>query len=741
MAHGGISKGWQRGGIGVIAGLLLATSTGRASAQDAAVPSDPPAPARAASAASAAVTMQPVIVTAQRTQTVLGRTPLSVGVVDQRAIDSGGTAQLSDLVGTVPGVTVPNGFSNQPQAVGIRGMGVSVPAMSQAVGIYVDDVPLIRGYATALWDLPDIVRIEVLRGPQGTLYGQNSTAGAVRVISIDPTRTPAAWGSVSVGNYRDAEVHGYVNGPIGDGPLSGSVALSSRRNDGFGYNASTGEGVNKLDATQFRAKLRLKRPSGLDAILAVDGLRDTSDTNTGNFPLNDPQSSPRVTFVTATPGPFKRVSGGLQLKVSHPLGEGIDFHSITGYRAYKDDPTIADLGGKAVLRYLLTQTVEQKAFSQELQLQARQDRLDWTAGLMLVSDRFDFDRIVDQIPLPPRSRVDTEGQTHLETTDVGLYGQAHYAWTDGIGLTAGLRAYRTKQTGDNRFWTLDADQQRTRQVYDATDLSTSSHGLLPRLGVDWQRNEDHFLYASFAMGQKFGGFNRATASETASTYATRPEKVSTWELGSKWRLAGGRLTADLALFLNRYGQYLASLQNTVINGVTVPDQVLVNAGRAKTYGADIDLAAKLAERTELALAVELLRSRIDAFANPTGAAISNYVGNQLPYASHVSLSARFGHVQPLHDGSSLEFTATVQHLSRQYADVQNTAAIAIAPQTYLNLATSWSSPDRGWTFSLRVRNVTNRTHVVLRTMIPSVDVDAANYNAPRTWVATLRHDF
>ena len=74
-------------------------------------------------------------------------------------------------------------------------------------------------------------------------------------------------------------------------------------------------------------------------------------------------------------------------------------------------------------------------------------------------------------------------------------------------------------------------------------------------------------------------------------------------------------------------------------------------------------------------------------------------------------------------------------------DVQNTAAIAIAPQTYLNMATSWSSPDRGWTFSLRVRNVTNRTHVVLRTMIPSVDVDAANYNAPRTWVATLRHDF
>ena len=745
MVHRGMRIGERGDPQWVIAGLLLVTLASPAMAQDALPPTDGAASATsvtpATSTTSTAISLQPVIVTAQRRQTVLGKTPLSLGVVDQHAIELSGTAQLSDLVGTVPGVTVPNGFSNQPQAVGIRGMGVSVPAMSQAVGIYVDDVPLIRGYATALWDLPDIARIEVLRGPQGTLYGQNLTAGAVRVISIDPSRSPAAWGSVSLGNYRDAEVHAYVNGPIADGPLSGSFALSSRKNDGFGYNASTGERVNKLDATQFRAKLRLKQPSGTDAVLAVDGLIDRSDTNTGNFPLNDPQSAPRVTFVTATPGPFKRLAGGLQLKVSHPLGDGIDLNSITGYRAYRDDPTVADIGGKADLRYLLSQKVEQKAFSQEVQLQARQDRLAWTAGLMLVSDSFDFDRIVDQIPPPPKSRIDTEGQTHLATTDVGVYGQAHYQWTDEIGLTAGLRAYRTTQTGDNRFWRLDAQQQRTQEVYTATGLSTSSQGLLPRLGVDWQRNPDHFLYASFAMGQKFGGFNRATASERASTYAARPEKVSTWELGSKLRMAGGRLTADVALFLNRYGEYLASLQNTVINGVLVPDQVLVNAGRAKTYGADIDLAAKLAAHTEVALAVELLRTRIDEFANPTGAAISNYVGNELPYASHLSLSARFGHVQPLPDGSSLEFSATLQHLSRQYADVQNTAAIAIEPQTYVNLASIWSSPERRWTFSVRVRNVTNRTHVVLRTMIPSVDVDAANYNAPRTWLVTLRRDF
>ena len=726
----------KRTGSQAVAWALLAGVAGPACAQDAA-----PRAADAASAVVATPQVQEVIVTSQRTQSVLSRTPLSVGVLDQHAIESRGTAQLADLVGTIPGVTVPNGFSNQPQAVGIRGVGVSVPAMSQAVGIYVDDVPLVRGYATALWDLPDIARIEVLRGPQGTLYGQNLTAGAVRIISIDPSADPVAWVSASAGNYRDAEVHAYVNGPIGDGPVSGSLAFSRRGNEGWGYNASTDQRDNKLDATQFRAKLRLKEPSGLDAILAVDGLVDRSDTNTGDFPLNDPRSAPRVNFTTATPGPFKRLAGGAQLKVSHPLGNGIDLHSFTGFRAYKDDPTIADIGGQATLRYLLSQTVQQKVFSQEVQLQAKQDRLDWTAGVMLVADRFDFERLVDQIPPPPKARIDTDGVTHLETTDIGLYGQGHYKWTDRLGLTAGLRAYRTAQTGANQFWLVDAQHERTQQVYTAPDLSTSSKGLLPRLGVDWQQDRDLFLYASYAKGQKFGGFNRATASIAASSYAAHPEKVSTWELGGKSRLAGGRVTADVALFLNDYSDYLAGVTNTVIGGVLVPDQVLINAGKAKTYGADIDLTVKVAEHTDLSLSTELLRTRIDQFENPTGATGSDYVGNELPYASRFSLSANLDHQQPLPDGSALDLTAALQHLSRQFTDLQNSASGAIVPQTYLNLGASWMTPQRHWTFSVRVRNVTNRTYVVLRTTIPPVGVDAANYDAPRTWLGTVRYDF
>ena len=424
------------------------------------------------------VQLPEVTVTAERIESVLRVTPVSVGVIDAREIDRKGILQLSDMVGVVAGTSVPNGFSNMPQAVGIRGVGVSQPAMSQAVGLYIDDVPLIRGYATALWDLPDIDRIEVLRGPQGTLHGQNATAGVVRIVSIDPTPAASAWLAAAAGNHGALETRGYTNGALG-AATAASFAFSRRSNDGFGHNATLARDVNRLDATQFRAKLRWRASPALDAVLAVDGLQDRSDTNTTNFPLNHPNAAPRVTFTSVTDGPFKRNAAGLSLKVNARVREQVWLRSITGYRAYTDDPTLADWGGLAVQRFTISQRIRQKALSQELQLQRQDERLSWTAGLMLVRDRFDFDRFSTAFPLAAPAPSTTEAETHLTTTDLAIYAQARHAFGDNTRVTAGVRAYRTRQSGSNQFWRTDANLQRTTPVYLAPDLSTSKTGWLP----------------------------------------------------------------------------------------------------------------------------------------------------------------------------------------------------------------------------------------------------------------------
>ncbi len=687
-----------------------------------------------------AAPVQEVTISAERSDTLLSKTSSSVGVVGQGEIQSRGITSLKDIVGVIAGVAVPNGDGNMPQAVGIRGVGVSIPAMSQAVGIYVDDVPLVRGYATALWDLPDIERIEVLRGPQGTLYGENTTAGAVKIVSIDPGKDTSAWVSASTGNFGARELHGYANGEIGNGPLFGSFAFSRRKNDGFGINETRDERVEKLDATQFRGKLKLEIDSRTSAVLSLDGLQDRSDSNTLNFALNAPDSAPRRTFTAYDSGAFKRNSGGLSLKFDRELDGEIHFKSITALRAYKDDPTLADYGGLVVQRYSVDQTVKQQAFSQEFQLQGKLQSLSWTAGATLVTDRFDFDRFTTAFPLKAAAPGYSEAKTHLATTDLGVYGQTRYAWQPDTGITLGLRAYRTRQTGENDSWVTDIDQSRLSVIYHAPNLSTAQSGVLPRIVVDHRWTPDLFGYGSISQGQKFGGFNRAAQSEISAEVATHPERVTTYELGGKGRFAGGALTTNVALFYNNFRDYLASLSNSMVNGVLVTDQVLVNAGRAKTYGADFDVVAQLGRFTSATLSLEWLRSRFVTFENPTGTAGGNYVGNQLPYASPVSVGSRLAHTQPFANGATATFDISVQYSMSSYSDVANTKLLTIPTQTYFNLGAVYTTSEKHWSYSVRVKNMFKKNYVLIRDVIPPDGVDSANYNPPRTLLFTVRYD-
>jgi iron complex outermembrane receptor protein len=696
------------------------------------------APARAQD--SAAATLPEVVVTAERATGLARTTPLSIGVVERGDIERKGVADLHDLVGVVAGVAVPNGFSNMPQAVAIRGIGASNAAMSQAVGIYIDDVPLLRGYATGLWDLPDIERIEVLRGPQGTLYGQNSSGGAVKFVTRDPSAEPAAWLAAGAGNVGTLEARGYVNGALSD-RWSASLAVSRRTNDGFSYNATRHEDVNNLDVAQFQAKLRFAPRPGLDAILAVDGAEDRSDANTTNYPLNHPNAAPRVTFTNAPPGAFVRDAGGLSLRINSDLGGGVTLRSISAARRYHDNPTVVDYGGLEVQRFGISQRVDQTAVSQELQLQSAGPRLSWTSGLMLVRDRFNFDRLSAVTALAASATAYSQAVTYLETTDAGLYGQARYLVAPATALTGGLRAYRTRQSGANGFWRTDAAGVRTNTVYVAPDLATSSSGVLPRLGIDHQLDANTFVYASFAQGEKFGGFNRAAESLVSAQVATRPEQVRAWELGAKVRLAGGKLTANAALFYNDYRDYLAALSGLRINGVLVNDAVMINAGKAHSQGIDVELAAQLAAHTRWTLSAEALGSRIDAFANPAGTATANFVGHRLPNATPLSLGSSVQHQQPLNGGAALTFELSASYLRSQFLDVANNPLTRVPAQNYLNAYMAWRSADRHWTVSLRGKNLADKSYAMLRQVVPALGLDASYYNPPRTLLLTVRHDW
>jgi iron complex outermembrane receptor protein len=688
----------------------------------------------------AAAAIPEVIVSAERTDTLERTTPVSIGVVERGEIERKGIADLHDLVGVVAGVAVPNGFSNMPQAVAIRGIGASNAAMSQAVGIYIDDVPLLRGYATGLWDLPDIERIEVLRGPQGTLYGQNSTGGAVRFVTRDPSAESAAWLAGGAGNVGTLEARGYVNGALNE-RWTASLAFSRRTNDGFAYNATRHTRVNNLDVAQFQAKLRYAPRPGLDAILAVDGAEDRSDANTTNYPLNHPNAAPRVTYTNALRGAFLRDAGGLSLRISDDLGGGLTLRSISAVRRYRDDPTVVDYGGLEVQRFGISQRVSQTAVSQEVQLQSAGPRFAWTSGVMVVRDRFDFDRLSAVTPPTAPAAAYSQAVTHLETADAGIYGQGRYRLAPDTGLTVGARAYRTRQTGSNGFWRTTAQGRRTNVVYTAPDLETGSSGVLPRLGIDRQFGAATFAYAGVAEGAKFGGFNRAAESLPSAQLATRPEKVRTWELGAKLRPAGGKVTANAALFYNDYRDYLASMSGLRIDGVQVNDAVMINAGKAHSYGIDLELAAQIAAHTRWTVTVEALGSRIDAFANPAGTATGNVVGHRLPNAAPLSTGTSVRHQEPLAGGATLALELSAIYLRSQFLDVANNPLTRVPAQAYLNGDVAWRSPGRHWTVSVRGKNLAGKSYALLRQVVPPLGIDATYYNPPRTILLTVRHDW
>ena len=265
-------------------------------------------------------------------------------------------------------------------------------------------------------------------------------------------------------------------------------------------------------------------------------------------------------------------------------------------------------------------------------------------------------------------------------SDLGLYAQGHYRFSQTLAATLGLRAYRTTQDAANAFWRTNAQFVPTQQVYDAPALHTRASGVLPRLGLDWTVSPSVFAYASVAQGEKFAGFNRAAESLNSARVAAQPEKVTTYEIGAKLNAAPQRLRASVAAFYNDYKDYLVSLNGATINGVLVTDSVFLNTGKARTYGMDLEAEQGLSRGISLTGSIEWLSTKFLDFANPSGAAASDFTGHRLPNAPRWSaafgVKGRFGA-----PGGSVTGDAWVQYVDPQFIDVANTAALQVPSQT------------------------------------------------------------
>ncbi|MDO7842045.1 TonB-dependent receptor [Sphingomonas immobilis] len=731
---------------------------------------DPPAPAPAAEPAAddIADTSHDVIVTATRKETRLQSTPVAVSVIGEEFRATQNVVTTRDLAGQIPGLyTAPSGITPLTNTFFIRGIGNSDPIFDPTVGVYIDDVYLPRAI-NGMSDLTDVERVEVLRGPQGTLFGANSAGGAIRYVTRTPGDTLEASGDIGYGNFNTVNTHGYIAGGIVPGVLAASLAIAHDQHDGYTWNPTQKLYVNDQNTTGGRIKLLFTPTSTLKITLAADGTIDhsqaaqyTATTYNATNPalsglgaitggtLYSPTSfsayQPNVSYAGRYPINQSR-SGGVSGRIDYDVDSHLSFHSITALRGFVQDPVNYNNDGQAKLPYNSAQprpveladnyiTYKQKSFTQEFQLQGNWNAFDFTAGLYYLFEDFRSDRIGYVTGLPasdtalPAAPFDQIGKTI--TRNYSAYLQANYHLTDKLTLTAGGRYIIITRGFDFQGVNYDLDGRRIDptlypQVLTGgaipalginvatSQVNFNNSGVLnrktwraftPKAGISYQVTPTIFAFASYAKGFDAGGFNnRALTLATALPYD--PETVNTYEAGFKTDWFDHRLRINATGFYNDY----INLQTGVsafspISGTYVSTRG--NAPAAHTTGFELETSGQPTRNLALAFNVTYLKTRFDDYSAPALGTVPayNYTGKQFASQPQWQYFASATWTIPLGDHGTLKLGASGNYMTSYFSDTLNTAQYQIPAHGYANAFVDFETADHRWNFTLTARNL------------------------------------
>lgn len=589
-------------------------------------------------------TINDIVVTARRTEESLQTTPVSVTALQGESLQRSQVENVKDLQRLAPNLNVATGSPSASSYafISIRGQSQVNPgsASDPAVGIYIDGVYIPRP-SQGLFDFADLEQVEVLRGPQGTLFGRNTPGGALNITTKQPTGKLGGVFRLSYGNYNTVEASASLDFPIVGEELAARIAYSFSRDDGYGYNPIIRQRTFDQDSNHFvRAKIRWA-PAGSDwsATLSGDynyrtdngqavtlgGFNPTAlagilgpDTPLSDLtPLLTPYLHDKSNWLTTygTTGPLgeqpmnlMKAAGG-SLTLGGPIS-GLQFKSITAYRYSRTD-TVIDLDGTP-LRLAQNHTgFGSKQFSQEFQLSGDAGAFSWIGGLYYsreTGDERSLFQSLGELGLPPL----------LNDGDVlnisrGAYGQGYLKLAPGLRLAAGLR------------WTWDTRKVVLHNLGVYNDVSSCNvaapdGGVVPpcnqtektnfdypawTLGIDYEVSDDLFVYAKTSGAAMAGGWNLRFGSIPAFS----PEKVRDVEVGVKSDLFDQRLRLNLSLF-HAWQRDVQRNVNIVVSPSSVT-QYVVNAGNAHVYGAELEVIAKAWQGMEINASVGLMDGGYD----------------------------------------------------------------------------------------------------------------------------------
>ena len=688
--------------------------------------------------------LQEVIVTAQKRPENVNTVPIAMSVLTNQDLTQTGVVSTQQLEWATPGLVFgnTNGFA-QPY---IRGIGTDqiTPGQDSPVGFYLDGVYLPFA-SSLLQQFGDISRIEVLKGPQGTLYGRNTTGGAINIITRDPEQAFSADASVSGGNHGYAKVTTYVTGGLTDG-LSANFAGVYAAHSGFVNVVNTADHSDNLEQFGLRGKIKYQINDDWNVLFGGDYLQknDSSDavytalvgSDAPPPPGVGPAFRPYNTYTELEPPPHRKANDfGSNLTVHGHMS----WADLTAITAFRDDYLVSssDGDGTSLPTYAYQAIEGEQQFTQEAQLTSSGSApLQWIGGLYFLKANA-FEGPVDvwsQVPITAPPLVVVGGRTHINS--YAGYGQASYELPYGLKLIAGLRtSYEQRQlTAQTEFTTNLLDPAvRAAMGLPPVNVSKSWTATKPKATFQWE-NPGQLLYASYSTGFKAGSYNILSPS---SPGPLDPENIKAYEVGGKHDLPFlNQGHVDWAVFYYNYSNIQVSVQDPATGGQDASQ----NAASSINKGIDLDLAVPIVRNLTATIGMEYLEARYESYQN---AAVDNIVNGELGtligYTKSVDASGNREERSPLLTSTvqlrwllpigtgNISTTATYYHNSGFYFDAAN----EFRQKSYnlANLYIQYAPQGNRWSVAAWINNAFNAT--VLGGVATSPYVVGAFYNDPR----------
>ncbi|WP_425408126.1 TonB-dependent receptor [Hyphococcus sp.] len=713
-----------------------------------------------------------IVVTAQKREQSILDVSLTVTALDDKTLRESRVLEMRDLTNYVSNVDIREQAPGILPIVTIRGVGLNdfSNTNNPSAGIYIDEV-YISSLGLMAFDFFDLERVEILKGPQGTLYGRNSTAGAINFITAKPNFDyTSAMLSATYGNFNTYEIEGMANLPVSDTLAIRLSGKTIQQKKGYYFNRTTGDDIGERNVALGRAQLRWTPTNDADINLKVEGFSVNSGIGQGAFfggrdftnspsfqceaiamGMVDPTCTSPFGYNDQDGDPFtgdwssRNFYDARQIAATlrgvFQLG-GIELTSVTGFidadRAYYND---LDASPATALEFIPSTDVRQ--YSQEFRLSGYVgEHFDWLLGTFYSHDRivvgsegFQDDFFLTQ----------TSGFGDQKTDSVAGFAHAEYGLTDTLTLIGGLRlsweqkTYIAQVADENPFGTScllssTCTPGMTGQVVLAsTDDEINDTTVSWKGGLDWKPAPNTLIYGSVSRGVKSGGFFFGFATNSRSFLPFEPESLISYEVGFKHQTVNNALRVSASGFYYDY----SDIQTFILDEMSaIPQQRLGNVDEATLYGADLEatLLPPGIDGLSITAGLGLLHSELGAFTALGGPVPE---GNEFPNAPDVTFNTLVRYERPI--GNSLQGSVQFdgRYSGAMFKGALNSPLVASEPYSLWNARIALGDLNGHWEAAIWAKNLFDKQYKVQGVNLTALGFGYENYNPPRTFGGTI----